>query len=215
MREGRRDVPIAPIVSLAFGLRICSLAPVAPMKRLAILMFFAGLVSLPSGAQSEEKASPLMTALSSTTIGGYVSSSVWWRPGTGAIRPSFGSPFNGYLYTGYGWRAHVCWWSYQIPNRNGFHYHGVYGGCQHGIIFLPARPLRAPPGVFPGPFPPLPLPRPTPGTPGTNQIPPRIIRQPPLPVSPVSQLISMEATRMPRSGTPPTLPLPPQSTASP
>src|SRR5688500_7576323 len=43
----------------------------------------AGLVSLPSGAQSEEKASPLMTALSSTTISGYVSSSVWWVPGTG------------------------------------------------------------------------------------------------------------------------------------
>jgi hypothetical protein len=50
----------------------------------------AGLVSLPSGAQSEEKASPLMTALSSTTIGGYVSSSVWWVPGTGnANLPTF------------------------------------------------------------------------------------------------------------------------------
>ena len=50
----------------------------------------AGLVSLPSGAQSEEKASPLMTALSSTTIGGYVSSSVWWLPGTGnANLPTF------------------------------------------------------------------------------------------------------------------------------
>src|SRR5687767_15347955 len=50
----------------------------------------AGLVSLPSGAQSEEKASPLMTALSSTTISGYVSSSVWWVPGTGnANTPGF------------------------------------------------------------------------------------------------------------------------------
>jgi hypothetical protein len=50
----------------------------------------AGLVSLPSGAQSEEKASPLMTALSSTTISGYVSSSVWWVPGTGnANLPTF------------------------------------------------------------------------------------------------------------------------------
>ena len=50
----------------------------------------AGLVSLPSGAQSEEKASPLMTALSSTTLGGYVSSSVWWVPGTGnANLPTF------------------------------------------------------------------------------------------------------------------------------
>ena len=34
------------------------------------------LVSLPSGARSEEKASPVMTALSSTMISGYVSSSV-------------------------------------------------------------------------------------------------------------------------------------------
>lgn len=50
----------------------------------------AGLVSLPSGAQSEEKASPLMTALSSTTISGYVSASVWWLPGTGnANLPTF------------------------------------------------------------------------------------------------------------------------------
>jgi hypothetical protein len=50
----------------------------------------AGLVSLPSGAQSEEKASPLMTALSSTMISGYVSSSVWWVPGTGnANQPAF------------------------------------------------------------------------------------------------------------------------------
>jgi len=50
----------------------------------------AGLVSLPSGARAEEKASPLMTALSSTMISGYVSSSVWWVPGTGnANTPGF------------------------------------------------------------------------------------------------------------------------------
>src|SRR4026208_426724 len=49
-----------------------------------------GLVSLPSGARSEEKASPVMTALSSTMISGYVSSSVWWVPGTGnANLPGF------------------------------------------------------------------------------------------------------------------------------
>jgi len=46
-------------------------------------MAAAGMVRLSSGVQSEEKASPLMTALSSTTISGYVSSSVWWVPGTG------------------------------------------------------------------------------------------------------------------------------------
>jgi hypothetical protein len=49
-----------------------------------------GLVSLPSGARAEEKASPVMTALSSTMISGYVSSSVWWVPGTGnANLPGF------------------------------------------------------------------------------------------------------------------------------
>jgi hypothetical protein len=54
----------------------------------------AGLVSLPSAAQSEEKASPVMSALSSTMISGYVSSSVWWVPGSGnANQP-------GFLYSG-------------------------------------------------------------------------------------------------------------------
>ena len=155
------------------------------MKRLAILMLFAGLVSLPSGAQSEEKASPLMTSLSSTTIGGYVSSSVWWMPG-GAPRPPVGASFPGYLYTPSGWQGHACWWShhFHVPNRNGFGNQGVYGRCRHGIIFLPARP-RNPSGVFPGPFPPLP---------GTNQIPTRVIRHPPLPNS--SGLISIEASRI-------------------
>ncbi len=49
-----------------------------------------GLVSLPSGVRSEEKASPVMTALNSTMISGYVSSSIWWVPGTGnANLPGF------------------------------------------------------------------------------------------------------------------------------
>ncbi|MCI0747808.1 MAG: porin, partial [Verrucomicrobia subdivision 3 bacterium] len=43
----------------------------------------AGLVSLPSGVQSEEKASAVMTALSSTTISGYVSASAQWNMGSG------------------------------------------------------------------------------------------------------------------------------------
>lgn len=58
----------------------------------------AGLVSLPSGAQSEEKASPVMSALSSTMISGYVNTSVWWVPGTGNNnQPTFlysGAPGN-------------------------------------------------------------------------------------------------------------------------
>src|SRR5437667_3295311 len=42
-----------------------------------------GLVSLPSLSQAEEKMSPVMTALSATTISGYVNTDVTWKPGTG------------------------------------------------------------------------------------------------------------------------------------
>jgi hypothetical protein len=42
-----------------------------------------GLVSLPSLVQAEEKPNQLLTALSSTTISGYVSASAHWNPGTG------------------------------------------------------------------------------------------------------------------------------------
>ncbi len=42
-----------------------------------------GVVSLASAAKAEEKASPVMTALSSTTISGYVDTSMEWNPGTG------------------------------------------------------------------------------------------------------------------------------------
>src|ERR1039458_2755838 len=42
-----------------------------------------GVVSLASAAEAEEKASPVMTALSSTTISGYVDTSMEWNPGTG------------------------------------------------------------------------------------------------------------------------------------
>ena len=42
-----------------------------------------GVVSLASAAKAEEKASPVMTALSSTTISGYVDTSAQWNFGTG------------------------------------------------------------------------------------------------------------------------------------
>jgi len=42
-----------------------------------------GVVSLASAAKAEEKASPVMTALASTTISGYVDTSAEWVPGTG------------------------------------------------------------------------------------------------------------------------------------
>jgi Putative beta-barrel porin-2, OmpL-like. bbp2 len=43
----------------------------------------AGLVSLPSLASAEEKPSSVLTALSSTTISGWVDTSMEWNPGTG------------------------------------------------------------------------------------------------------------------------------------
>ena len=46
-----------------------------------------GLVSLPALAQAEEKASVVMTALSSTTISGYVDTSAQWDIGTGNANP--------------------------------------------------------------------------------------------------------------------------------
>src|SRR5712692_9667094 len=43
----------------------------------------AGLVSLPAITQADEKASSVMTALTATTLSGYVRTSAIWRPGTG------------------------------------------------------------------------------------------------------------------------------------
>ena len=47
-----------------------------------------GLVSLASVAQAEETSVPLMTALSSTVISGYVDVSAVWNPGTGNANPA-------------------------------------------------------------------------------------------------------------------------------
>jgi hypothetical protein len=55
----------------------------------------AGVVSLPSVAKAEEKPSPLLTALTPTTISGYVDTSMQWNFGTGnANLPpyAFGGP---------------------------------------------------------------------------------------------------------------------------
>src|SRR5215813_6570750 len=48
-----------------------------------VVLAGAGLVSLVSPAQAEEKASSVMTALASTTLSGYVDTSAAWNPGTG------------------------------------------------------------------------------------------------------------------------------------
>ena len=41
-----------------------------------------GVVSLASAARADEKMSSLQTALSNTTISGYVDTAATWRPGT-------------------------------------------------------------------------------------------------------------------------------------
>ena len=46
-----------------------------------------GLVSIPAVVQAEEKPNQLLTALSSTTISGYVNTSAHWVPGTGNANP--------------------------------------------------------------------------------------------------------------------------------
>jgi len=48
-----------------------------------IALAAVGVVSLASAAKAEEKTSPVLTALSSTTISGYVDTSMEWNPGTG------------------------------------------------------------------------------------------------------------------------------------
>lgn len=48
----------------------------------------AGLVTLPSLGLAEEKLSPLMTAVSSTTISGYVDTSAHWDIGSGNANPA-------------------------------------------------------------------------------------------------------------------------------
>jgi hypothetical protein len=47
----------------------------------------AGLVGLPTATRAEEQPSPLWTPLSSTTISGYVNTSMHWNPGTGNANP--------------------------------------------------------------------------------------------------------------------------------
>ena len=55
----------------------------------------AGLASLPMAANAEEKPSTVLTAISPTTLSGYVDTSIQWNIGTGNnVTPSysFGGP---------------------------------------------------------------------------------------------------------------------------
>src|SRR5437870_6454903 len=55
-------------------------------NRWTIALAAVGVVSLASAAQAEEKVSTVMTALSSTTLSGYVDTSAQWNFGTGNAR---------------------------------------------------------------------------------------------------------------------------------
>src|SRR5437764_13887792 len=60
---------------------------VMKVNKWTLALATAGLVSLPALVQGEEKASSVMTALSSTTISGYVDTSAQWDIGTGNANP--------------------------------------------------------------------------------------------------------------------------------
>src|SRR5438552_863829 len=56
----------------------------------------AGLLTLPTVTQAEEKPSSVMTALASTTLSGYVDTSMSWRPGTSSRNAAIpGRAFDG------------------------------------------------------------------------------------------------------------------------
>jgi hypothetical protein len=57
------------------------------------------VISLPSALRAEEAAVPVMTALSSTIISGYVDTSAQWNPGTGTAG-NIGLPFQPTLFGG-------------------------------------------------------------------------------------------------------------------
>ena len=57
-----------------------------------------GVVSLASAARADEKMSSLQTALSNTTISGYVDTAASWRPGTDQNPESFGANLPAYSY---------------------------------------------------------------------------------------------------------------------
>jgi hypothetical protein len=64
------------------------------MNKWTLGLAAVGLVSLASVARAEEKTTtPVLTALSSTQISGYVDVSAQWNPGTGTVGPGFA--FNG------------------------------------------------------------------------------------------------------------------------
>ena len=53
------------------------------MNKWTLALAAAGVVSLPAFSPAEEKPNQVLTALSGTTISGYVNTSIEWSPGTG------------------------------------------------------------------------------------------------------------------------------------
>jgi len=63
------------------------------VKKWTVGLAAVGLISLPTLVRAEEKASAVMTALSATSISGYVDTSAQWDIGTGNANPP------GFIYT--------------------------------------------------------------------------------------------------------------------
>lgn len=159
-----------------------------PMKlSRTVLCVLAVCLCVPLVATAEQKPSPLLGALRSTTITGYIYTSSHWQLHVcnGIRRNSLADRLN------------------HLVRHRGRYARGFYGRCRHGLVFIPARQLRTLAGAFPWPRPPLP-----------SRV---IRTTPPLPLTPEELMLLMEANRMPnaqgRSGRslPPMPPLPPPS----
>jgi hypothetical protein len=57
-----------------------------------LALISAGVVSIPAAARAEESTNAVLTALSATTISGYVDTSAHWNPGTGNLNLPVYSP---------------------------------------------------------------------------------------------------------------------------
>ncbi|MCX6902235.1 MAG: hypothetical protein NTW03_01890 [Verrucomicrobia bacterium] len=81
--------------------------PITKLKPWTVALAAAGVITLPSLMLAEEKLSPLETALSATTLSGFVDTSAIWKFGTGnggngVNNPQPGDTFPGRSYDGTG-----------------------------------------------------------------------------------------------------------------
>lgn len=87
------------------------------MNKWTLGLAAAGVVSLGSVAQSEEAKNSVMTALSSTTISGYVNTSIHWNPGSAP--GTYGYSFGGLGAKGDGFNLDVVDLTIQKPLDEG------------------------------------------------------------------------------------------------